>query len=135
MGYHDGRDITMQRNTQQRRALRQAIRLADRPLSPQEILEAGRDRIPSLGIATVYRNIRSLLDEGWLQEVELPGKPNRYELAGKHHHHHFHCKTCDRVYDIDNCPGSFKDLAPQGFELEAHDLILYGTCRGCTVEA
>lgn len=121
----------MQRKTQQRQALRQAIRLAGRPLSPQEILQEAKTQIPSLGIATVYRNIRSLIDEGWLQEVELPGKPNRYEVAGKNHHHHFHCTTCDRVYDVDDCPGSFKDLTPQGFHLEAHELILYGTCRDC----
>lgn len=134
MRYHWVRETTMQRKTQQRQALRQAIRHADRPMSPQEILEAARDEIPSLGIATVYRNIRALLDEGWLAEVELPGKPNRYELAGKHHHHHFHCATCDRVYDIDSCPGNFRDLTPQGFQLKAHDLILYGTCSGCVSE-
>ena len=42
-----------------------------------------------LGIATVYRNIRSLTEEGELSEVKLPGENPRFELAGHQHHHHF----------------------------------------------
>ena len=124
----------MQRKTQQRAALRQAIRQAGRPLSPQEILQEAQVEIPTLGIATVYRNIRHLVEEGWLEEVELPGKPNRYEMAGKHHHHHFHCKACDKVYDVNDCPGTFQELTPKGFKLEAHELTLYGTCSDCVSE-
>ena len=121
----------MQRKTQQRDAIRAALEAADRPLSPQEILEAAQDSIPKLGIATVYRNIKSLLADGWLLPVELPGAPNRYEVAGKHHHHHFHCRNCDRVYEVEGCPPDLKDLAPAGFTLQAHEIILYGLCDAC----
>lgn len=122
---------TVQRQTQQRAAIRGSIEEAGRPLSPQEILEAAQRAVPGLGIATVYRNVKSLLEEGWLKEVELPGAPSRYEVAGKHHHHHFHCRTCDRVYEIDDCPGTLRDLVPRGFRLESHDITLYGLCRAC----
>ncbi len=126
---------TQQRNTQQRRAIREAVRRAGRPLSPQEILEAARPAAPGLGIATVYRAIRSLVEEGWLGTVDLPGAPSRYETADKKHHHHFHCRGCDGVFDIENCPGSLQDLAPRGFRAEAHEIILYGLCDGCAVSA
>lgn len=121
----------MQRKTQQRSAIREAIEAADRPLSPQEILDAAQSQVPGLGIATVYRSVRALVDDGWLQAVDLPGVPSRYEVADKDHHHHFHCRSCDSVFDIEDCPGSLNDLAPQGFQLESHEIILYGLCAGC----
>jgi Fur family ferric uptake transcriptional regulator len=119
------------RNTQQRSAIRAALAQADRPLSPQEILDAARGDQPSLGIATVYRNVRSLVDEGWLQAVDLPAAASRYELANKQHHHHFHCRVCDGVFEIDDCPGNLRDLAPAGFVPETHEVILYGLCVSC----
>ena len=125
----------LQRKTQQRGAIRGALRHADRPLSPQEILDAARGEVPGLGIATVYRNVKSLVREGWLRTVELPGAPSRYEVAGKDHHHHFHCRNCDRVYEVEECPGDLRDLAPAGFELHSHEIILYGTCVTCNASA
>ncbi|RMH15389.1 MAG: transcriptional repressor [Acidobacteria bacterium] len=122
------------RKTQQRAAIHKAIERADRPVGPQEILSAAQADVPALGIATVYRNLRRLVADGILRVVELPGAPSRYELAGKEHHHHFHCRACDRVFEVDDCPGSIADLTPTGFRLEAHDITLYGRCRDCAGE-
>ena len=121
----------MQRRTRQRAAIREAIEGAGRPLSPQEILDAAQGDIPGLGVATVYRTIRALVDEEWLREVELPGEASRYEVAHLDHHHHFHCNQCDRVFDMDRCPGSLRELAPRGFRVESHEIILYGCCPEC----
>lgn len=84
-----------------------------------------------LGIATVYRNIRALEEQGWIVPVELPGEPPRYEVAGKAHHHHFHCRACDRVYEVPDCPADFTDITPSGFVLEEHEFVLYGRCADC----
>ncbi len=121
------------RKTQQRVAIRQAIEDLARPVGPQEILEAAQEAVPALGIATVYRNIRAMVDDGSLLAVELPGCPSRYELAGKGHHHHFHCRTCDRVFEVEDCPGQIGDLTPPGFKLDAHEITLYGRCAECVV--
>jgi Fur family ferric uptake transcriptional regulator len=122
------------RRTHQRQAIERAFRRAGRPLSPQEVLAgAGRD-CPGLGVATVYRTIRALSAEGWLRPVGLPGAASRYEVAGKEHHHHFHCRSCDRLYEVDDCPGRLGELAPPGFRPEAHEIILYGLCRTCVAE-
>jgi Fur family transcriptional regulator, ferric uptake regulator len=121
----------MQRQTRQRDAIRAALAAAARPLSPQELLSAARRALPGLGIATVYRTVKALLAEGALHSVELPGAPARYELAGKRHHHHFHCRTCDGVFEVDACPAGIGRLLPRGFSLERHEIILYGLCAAC----
>lgn len=121
----------MTRRTPQRRAIEDAFRGAGRPLSTEECHARARREVAGLGIATVYRNVRRLVDEGWLRVVELPGSPDRYEVAGKHHHHHFHCRACDGVFEVEECPGGFTGMAPGGFRVEDHEVILYGLCDGC----
>lgn len=124
------RDI-MDRNTRQRQAIRQVFAEIDRPLGPREVLQAAQVYTPGLGIATVYRTLKAFLAEGWLVSVELPGEPQRYEIAGKDHHHHFCCRACDRVFEIEGCLTNLKRLAPRGFQLEKHEVVLYGTCDAC----
>ena len=119
------------RRTPQRRAIRHCFERADRPLSPGEVLDRSRREIPTLGLATVYRQVRRLLEEGWLRAVSLPGAPDRYEIAGKEHHHHFHCRSCDGLFEVEGCPGGIQALAPGGFLTERHEVILYGLCRSC----
>lgn len=121
----------MERNTRQRSAIRDAIAQADRPLLPQEVLVAAQQVVPGLGIATVYRNLKVLVEEGELQAVNLPGENPRFELVGHQHHHHFQCRECQRVFDVHACPGDLSRLAPQGFTVEDHDLTLYGRCKDC----
>jgi len=121
----------IERETQQRRAIREAIVRAARPLAPQEVLEEAHTTLPRLGIATVYRNLKSLVEEGWLKTVELPGDPPRYELADIGHHHHFHCKACCKVFDIEGCVGHLSSIIPKGFKLENHEITFYGRCPQC----
>ncbi len=122
----------MPRRTEQREAIRAALRDAGRPLRPGEVLATAGAKVPGLGIATVYRNLKRMRDEGSLRAVELPGEgTTRYEPAELHHHHHFHCARCDRVYDVDVCPGDFAGLVPAGFAVERHELVLYGRCADC----
>ena len=116
--------MTTKRDTQQRRAIRAAIEDANRPLSPREVLDSAQRTSPGLGIATVYRTLKSGVEGGWLQAVELPGEAPRYEPTGKQHHHHFHCRRCDRVYEIHGCPDDLRNLTPPGFALEAHEIVL-----------
>jgi len=121
----------MERNTRQRTAIRDAIAQANRPLLAQEVLDAAQTQVPGLGIATVYRNIKSLVEEDVLMEVRLPGDNPRFEISGHKHHHHFQCTQCLRVFDVHACPGDMSRLAPQGFTVENHDLTLYGRCKDC----
>ena len=120
------------RNTSQRRALLKAFEKAARPLSPQQALELAAPHADGLGIATVYRNLKAMAAGGVLKAVSLPGESTaRYELCGKAHHHHFHCRRCHHVYEVEGCPGNIEPLAPKGFLLEDHEVVLYGLCAAC----
>ncbi len=121
----------MERNTKQRDAIRTVFEKSDRPLSPQEIHERADRAAPGLSLATVYRAVKGMLEDGSIVTVELPGQPPRYEPAGLDHHHHFQCRSCGKVFDIEGCPGRLDGLAPEGFVVESHEITLSGLCAGC----
>lgn len=114
-------------------AIRSTIDSAKRPLTPREVLEGARELVPALSIATVYRSIKSLLQDGAIHLVPLPGDNPRYESnhAASTHHHHFQCTTCQRVFDVHDCPGDLEHMAPEGFTVERHELTIYGCCADC----
>lgn len=118
------------RNTKQKQIISQVIEAAHRPLTVHEILEKGQQHLPNLGLATVYREMNRLTEAGDITTVAIPGDMPRYE-ACKHHHHHFKCNACDRVYDIEGCSSTLKTLVPEGFKAQSHDLTFYGLCRAC----
>ena len=119
------------RTTRQREAIRAVFAEHGRPLGTEEVWKRAKRKVRRLGIATVYRNLKTLQAEGWLVPVVLPGETPLYERAGLEHHHHFHCRACDRVLDVVACPKDLKRLAPKGSVLEGHELVLYGLCRDC----
>ncbi|MFG0244515.1 MAG: Fur family transcriptional regulator [Phycisphaerales bacterium JB052] len=121
----------MIRRTAQREAIRSLFQPDTDPMSPQEILEHASKTVPTVGIATVYRTVRALVEQGEIVAVELPGEPPRYEMAGKEHHHHFVCESCGKAFDIDACPGNLAHMTPKGFTLNRHDITLFGLCDGC----
>jgi Fur family ferric uptake transcriptional regulator len=119
------------RNTRQKTAIREAFTEADRPLSPEEALQGAQNHHPALGIATVYRNIQVLVEEGWLQPVEVPGDSTRYEVAGKKHHHHFRCNDCRKLYELEGCAAEVRPKLPKDFRASGHEFYVYGTCAAC----
>ena len=121
----------MERRTAQKDAIDSCLAQAGRPLSVTEIRDCARRQVPVLGQATVYRYLSRLKAKGRLRTVELPGIPPRYELSGKEHHHHFHCRCCGRTFEVPGCPGDLRDLAPEGYEVEEHVIVLKGLCREC----
>jgi Fur family transcriptional regulator, ferric uptake regulator len=119
------------RRTKQRDAIQRVFQECARPLSPDEVKDIAAESIPGIGIATVYRNLKSLVESGTLKIVEIPGAAARYELADLDHHHHFQCTTCEKVFDIMGCPGNLKQMGPPGFIVMSHSITLYGFCPEC----
>ena len=127
-----------ERNTRQRDAIRDAIARAGVPVSPKEILESAQSSVQGLGLATVYRTLKLLVESAVVNAVDIPGEGPRFELSGKGHHHHFYCRGCTKVFEVDGCPGNFAQFTPPKFKLEGHELMLFGKCDLCearTVEA
>lgn len=121
----------MTRLTRQRQAIWAAFEKLGRPVLPAELLELAREEVPNLNLATVYRNLNALVEESAVVVVQLPGQPARFEIAG-HHHHHFMCRSCERVFDVHACSSEITKLAPDGFSVEDHELTLYGKCPDCS---
>jgi Fur family ferric uptake transcriptional regulator len=119
------------RSTRQRGSILRTLEEADRPLSAVEILHLARSIVPGLGLATVYRTVDAMVGSGALTAVDIPGKPPRYEVAGKDHHHHFLCKSCHKVFAVHGCPGHLDAHVPRGFVLEGHEITLFGRCDAC----
>ncbi|MBU0677482.1 MAG: transcriptional repressor [Verrucomicrobia bacterium] len=121
----------MERRTKQREVIWRTIQQAGRPLGPQEVLKLAQQRLPNLGIATVYRTLKAFLEDRRIVVVEVPGHTPKYELADLKHHHHFVCRKCDRTFDVNDCPRGIKNMAPPGFVVEEHYVALKGICPDC----
>lgn len=100
-------------------------------MAPLQVLEAAQKEVPRLGLATVYRTLKSLVEEGLVTQVSLPGEVAHYEITNDRHHHHFHCRECGHVFEIETCPANLQMLTPRGFAVEDHDVVLYGRCPSC----
>ena len=125
--------VNPRRQTKQRNTIIKEVMSAEGPLSIAEIHERASAKVSRLGIATVYRTIKALKEEGQVVVVELPGEEARYEPVGRGHHHHFRCLSCDQTFDLELCPVGIPQGAtlPGGYTVEDHNLTLYGRCSVC----
>ena len=126
--------FTGERKTKQKTAIYNVILSAKGPMSVEHIHEATKKSLPKIGIATIYRNIKQLLEAGSIVQLTLPKGEVVYESASLAHHHHFHCQSCDKVFDIHSCPLSKKDIEkvlPIGFSASFHSITLEGICSTC----
>ncbi|MEM7384613.1 MAG: transcriptional repressor [Verrucomicrobiota bacterium] len=117
--------------TPQRSSILRVMDHLGRPVTPRELLVAASIESPGLGMATVYRTLKRLVGSGEVRKIEVAGVPPHYELERENHHHFFVCQDCERLFDLDSCPGGFDQLLPPGFTMNSHEIIIYGTCRNC----
>jgi len=90
--------------------------------------------VDSLNQSTVYRNLKLLVEKGWLRKINHPARGPLYERADKNHHHHFHCRSCNKVYELPGCILNENASTPQGFVTEKHEVFLFGVCFSCQTE-
>jgi Fur family ferric uptake transcriptional regulator len=121
----------MERMTKQKKAVWQALEEAEGPATPADLLLLAQKEVPRIGIATVYRVLKHLIQDGKVALVEIPGDSPRYEIERHHHHHHFLCRSCDKVYELEGCIEGIARLAPPKFKVEQHEIVLYGVCARC----
>ncbi|MCJ8328797.1 MAG: transcriptional repressor [Lentisphaeria bacterium] len=121
------------RKTSQREAIYNVIRAAEGPLSVNQILDRGTAKVPKLGVATVYRCVKLLVEAGDIKPVTLPDDTTRYESSHLEHHHHFRCTKCETVFDLPGClmPIPNGSSLPNGFQVNGHEVTLIGICCEC----
>jgi Fe2+ or Zn2+ uptake regulation protein len=100
----------------------------------EEIYGQLQQRFPAVGIASVYRNIDQLIQNGHIKKIATPDGPGRLE-GNLEKHYHFRCSRCGAVSDVwlqgdweavleNDC--GLEDFSVSGFHIEFH-----GVCKKC----
>ncbi len=114
---------------------RELIKMLDHP-NPEQIFERVRLELPSISLATVYKNLRIFLEAGIIGEVSPHHGSLRIEPNVKRHHH-FICLRCRAITDlelseVDEAP--LKNSVPRDFQIEQVSMEVRGLC-GCCAES
>jgi len=121
--------------TRQRDAIWEVIEASSQPLTAHTICQKAAEKVEGLGIATVYRALKQLVEEGQVRHIELAGAQPHYESSARHHHHFFLCEQCKQVFDLVGCLRGIPNLLPEGYQMKRHEIVIYGDCAECLVAA
>ena len=120
--------------TFQRQVIYEAVVDSREHPTPELIYEQVRQRIPSISLGTVYKNVKTFLDSGVLKEVTLHHGSLRLE-ANMTPHHHVVCSSCRAIHDIDQTavePVQYSaSEVPAGFSIEGCRVEFVGLCETC----
>ena len=96
-----------------------------------EIFEAVNRVDPRSSRATIYNNLRDLVQAGLIREVAMEGRAARFDTKGMRHHH-FICDRCGKVEDIEWYGVPRPGLGSLGKRiLRECELIFRGLCIKC----
>ncbi len=119
--------------TEQRWLMAKLILETGGHLDAQEIIERVGKAHPSIGAATIYRNIKVLCDAGLLEPTHqnIHGR-DVYELPDESHHDHILCLDCGEVFEFKNPRiETLQDTVAEqmDFSPTAHRHVIHGHCR------
>lgn len=103
-------------------------------VTAQELHERLRGRGERLGLATVYRTLGLLTNEGVIDALSHRQGELCYRLCGNGHHHHLVCSSCHHVVELADCeldPWLERISATHGFVTTGHRLEVSGLCGDC----
>jgi len=88
---------------------------------------------PELSLATVYRNLNLLAENGVIKKIEGLDGSVHFD-HNTHEHYHFICNKCKKIYDIPNevASGAVKKISGKmGLIIIEHDMVFKGICPEC----
>ncbi|MBG0741237.1 transcriptional repressor [Paeniglutamicibacter antarcticus] len=128
-----------QRITKQRVAVGSALDQLDDFVSTQELHRSLQSDGSSVALATVYRILQSMAEDGLvdvLRNAEGEAVYRRCSVAA--HHHHLLCRTCGKAVEIE-APEveswAAKTAAAHGFTEVQHTVEIVGLCPECSTKA
>ncbi|GAA4267454.1 transcriptional repressor [Frondihabitans peucedani] len=128
----------MKRNTWQREAVRGALTGSEGFVSAQVLHSALRDTGSPIGLATVYRALASLEQEGEVDALQQDGESLYRACTPGTHHHHLICRNCGTTVEISADPvetWARSVAAEHGFTQADHVVDVFGLCAACTAAA
>lgn len=88
-----------------------------------------------VGLATVYRTLKMLVDAGLAQVRYFPDGAARYEsVYGEPMHDHLVCVECGRIIELENPLADLlyqRALESHGFVASGHRIVVTGVCQDC----
>jgi len=120
--------------THQRQKIYQALVSRPGHYSPEEIYDRVRRDLPSISLATVYKNLKTFVEAGMLRDVSHHQGPWRVD-ANPAPHHHLVCTRCHSITDLDLDriePVKLRGRMPSGFRIEKFSVEVQGVCKACS---
>jgi len=122
------------RITHQRQLVSQALEDQAQFVSAQSLFSSLRASGAPVGLATVYRALQNLADDGAVDVIRTTSGESVYRRCSPVHHHHLVCRECGRTVEIVGAAverWSAKVGAENGFADIEHDIHVTGTCAQC----
>lgn len=89
-----------------------------------------RKSIPTISLATVYKNLNTLVNSGLIKLINVCEENFRYD-ANLDLHAHFKCTSCNKVEDLYLDDKVMESLLNRSNDINNFDVFLYGTCDCC----
>jgi Fur family peroxide stress response transcriptional regulator len=122
------------RMTSHRMALARLLATSDGHPNAYQLYENLRAQFPTISLATVYKTLVLLKDEGEVLEIDLH-EDSRYDGNKPYPHPHLVCIRCKRIIDGDDVnllSRLNKEIEEKyEFQISRHQIIYYGTCKDC----
>ncbi|KKP85940.1 MAG: Ferric uptake regulator [Candidatus Roizmanbacteria bacterium GW2011_GWA2_35_8] len=122
-----------QRYTKTRKKIFKALSISKKPITVQEIFKYLKKNREKINLASIYRNL-NLMEKSGLVSVVLFGEgKKRFELKDKSaHHHHFFCKNCGEIEDVEMKEDDLMTIFNKSrFLIKEHKLEFFGLCPDC----
>ena len=123
------------RQTRQRKVILEIFTDMDGHPSPEEIHAEIRRKGHNLGLATIYRTLKVLVEAGLARKLEFGDGLGRYERQDDWDHHlHMICQRCGKTFEAPTTAigNLLNELAKNNaFVLHSHTTYLYGLCDEC----
>lgn len=122
------------RITPQREMIVEAVAHSGRHMTAEEVFAEVQARSRAVNVATVYRTLDLLVEEGLVSRADLGSGRVVYATAQHGPHIHLVCRHCGQVVDADAALfGPLFDLIHDqyGFACGPQHFAIYGLCADC----